>query len=1100
MAQEAELKIDSSSIVMSTKAVDALYDSLVQLSAGATGVETSNDGLVASEKRKATALANANIASQKAIALLSLEQKGLDKTSQEYAELKAAILAKEVAAKKGIETSSKEYKILKNNITAKEKATAATKKLAIAQKLSQVQTTNTSSSFKSFTDRLDQSTKQVQLIDGPLGGIASRMTALSSIVKSGALVYAGLAVGVGLAVRELYKGVEVAAASEVAMKSFEAQLIATGGASGFTALELDNLARSLALNTLDSTEDMRKLVIVMGNFKNVTGDAFTTAIGLSQDLGKAMQQDPVTAARTLGKVLENPLKNYKQLARAGIEFSDTQADEIKRLQVTGELYKAQTIVTEELSKKFGGVAKAQADTLSGDVDTFNQKWEETGEILGKKLIPAFRSITKISGNAIELLGDFLESDVDGTVNDWAESFNTGKKGSEELAKELSRVQEEIENLSNSSDLKKIGGLINEYLESRGITILPASYLDQLEAWRIVEENLKNSIAARAKQAEAKIENSEHTKYIKEAQEKLDLEEKLTELFLKYGDTRSEGYRTEKAAIEASVTAKKLLVDGDDKEVKNIERLNKALSDATEARVRHNSEIQRSKAILSKSGDLDKQIELQKLIATGLNTTSKEYLTLSANIDAKNAATKSNISLSSEEFKVIEEQRLSLVSQQVELGKLKALQSETKTFKNVKSQLEKEISLNGLVRSGLSETSSEYIKEEALIGARNAALKAGFAIGSQESEQLKQQALDLAELRIQAQKATDFTDAGFITSNIGEVLIAGTREALAATDGELKGKLQDLLTSGDIDQSAFDERIKILQETIRERLKTDLIPLGLTIDEEGNQILLESVEAVEAERTEKLRELDLARKDNQISDEATFLERRNQIMAEYDQAAADQREDTFEKSASNMSSLRAIDTADNIASGLENLSAVAGNNRKLAKLSKTAAIFSASVSFVNGLSNANDLEYPLNIPAYAKAFLQGTELVQQANSLNEPSFAFGGVDISGAGTARSDSIKANIANGESVITATATTRHKDTLRRMNAGLPIDSGGSKKFSLSNSIVIQGDASEKTVSLIEEKLRSFEDRVERISSGVALQTIQEEQQVGGLFDPIS
>ena len=121
----------------------------------------------------------------------------------------------------------------------------------------------------------------------------------------------------------------------------------------------------------------------------------------------------------------------------------------------------------------------------------------------------------------------------------------------------------------------------------------------------------------------------------------------------------------------------------------------------------------------------------------------------------------------------------------------------------------------------------------------------------------------------------------------------------------------------------------------------------------------------------------------------------------------------------------------------------------------------------------------------------------ASSLKEPSFAFGGVDIQGAGTGRSDSIRANIARGESVVTAPATSQYKETLKRMNAGLPIGNGGNQSVTVPLSINIQGDASENTVRLIDESLRNFEDRVQQISQGVSMQTIQSEQNYGGLLN---
>jgi len=71
--------------------------------------------------------------------------------------------------------------------------------------------------------------------------------------------------------------------------------------------------------------------------------------------------------------------------------------------------------------------------------------------------------------------------------------------------------------------------------------------------------------------------------------------------------------------------------------------------------------------------------------------------------------------------------------------------------------------------------------------------------------------------------------------------------------------------------------------------------------------------------------------------------------------------------------------------------------------------------------------------------------------------------------------------------------------MNAGLPVRQGGGGSFTSSPVINIQGDASERTVGLIEMRLRDYEERVQQIAQGVSQQTIQEENEVGGFLNPI-
>ncbi len=1012
MANEAELKINSSSIERTTVAVDALYASLVKLGKGSENVEGKNNKLAASQKRKQAALLSANIASEKAIELLKLEQKGLDKTSQEYAKLKANIIAKEVAAKKGISTSSKEFKVLKSNIRAKEKATTETKRLSSAQRRLQLQTQLTSKGMGKYTDKLDDAAKQAVLIDGALGGVSSRMTALSSIMKSGALGFAAIGLSAALAFREIYKGVGIAADTEVAMKAFDAQIVATGGAAGFTAGELDNLSRSLALNTLDSTEDMRKLVGVMLTFKSVTGDAFTSSIGLAQDLGKAMQQDPVTAARTLGKVLQNPLKNYKQLSRAGIDFSKVEAENIKLLQQRGKIDEAQAIIIEKLEGKFGGLARAQAETLRGDIDTFNQKWEETSEIVGERLLPAMRRLTQIGSSALDGVADALAGDVGEIVSEWESGFDTMKKSPEELEAELKRVRSELDLLGKADGLDKLyDGFIAMTTVADGI--VDATLVDKLEAWNAVEQKLFNAIQARRKAQEIPPKNEALDKYKEDAELRLSTEERLTEAFLLYSNTRSEGYRNEKAQVEALRLSKKLGIEGDEKEIALVAEHIKSLSDLVEQRVRHNSVIQAEKSIDNRIRSMQKELDLHKL-------------------------------------------------------------------------------MNDSIREG----SEEYIKTSVAIDARNQALRAGFEVGSQEYDQIVKSSEALADMQIELQRINDLRTAGVGLASGGRLFDS---DSLIASRQDMYEKLEALRRLDLEDIEVYQQREQAIRQEYADA-KTEALGISFTVDKDGIETMNTELEALEIEKQEKLSELAFAWNEGMITNDILYLERRNEVNLEYDEKLNNARLAAFNKTADGIALIRAAEVANNVSSIAKNLDAASGGSKKLAKISKAAAIFSASTSLVKQLSAAASVEpYYAKFAAYAEAAATGASIINMASNLKEPSFANGGVDIKGRGTGRSDSIKANIANGESVITATATTRHKDTLRRMNAGLAINGSKESTITAPMSITIMGDASEKTVELIDEKLQKFETRVQQISQGVSIQTIQEEQGVGGLFNEI-
>lgn len=1119
MAQNAELVIKSDSVIKTTEALDRLIDRFEKLEAASQSSETSSGNLAKGQTKIKNALDQSAIAQQKAIALLDLERQGLDKNSSQYAKLKAEILAREAALKKGIKTDSEEYRALLKNIKAKELATAKTRQYAKAQKDAQKNTDTSKKNINAFTNALDDAAKQASLIDGPLGGVASRITTLSGILKGAGgaigLTLAAVGVSVALMTRELSKGLSVAADAEVQMRSFEAQIKATGGAAGFTATQLDEMARSFAMNTLDNRKGVSEVVGVMTSFKNVSGEAFKQAIGLSQDLGIVMKTSSVSAARTLGKALENPIENYTQLKRVGVEFDKEEKKRIALAQQAGEMWKAQSIIINKLGESVGGVAKAQADSLAGDLDTFGQKWEEVFERAGEAMLPLARSATQLGIDLLDAVQLLQETGVETTLRIWKDNTDLTSKSTEELTKLLERHKAEQKKYSEEAEKDlgsqltlwgeiktSIAGVVSDeladYVRANTDNQKVAKQIAELERQKVKE--IENTINARERQSKgvAKLTDKQ-SEYLEQTERDLQNQTRLTQAFLETGDTRSAVYRETKAAIDAETQATKLGLEYDEKRKEQIKSLLLVISDLTEARVRHNTVIQKTKALETKNRAVEREIELYELTRNGLSKNSDEYLKATAIIDARNSAIQGSIELGSKEHKIIEASTIALYKQQQQLKSISALRAtddESATFKT----LERQIEIQNLVNKGIQKNTEDYYLAVAAIDTRNTAARTGIEIGSKEYETLLKQNEALAQMRNELQQVNNLKELGFTQNSFGKVIVDDTRQSILAEGDRLRNVLGELLSSGTIDKEQYADKIDELKTFFNDSLRELTIPLGITIDEEGNEHLLSSVESVYIERDEKLRELEFARKAGLLEDEETFNQRRNEIMQEYDQKAVEKRQEIFEKSAEHLARLRQMEVAGNIQAGLENLAAAKKTSSGLAKAAKAMSMFKASTALVDAIANAMAIPWPANIPAISQAFVQGTQLISMASNLNEPSFAFGGVDIQGAGTARSDSIKANIANGESVITAPATARHKETLKRMNAGLPIgNGGGGRQIVAAPQINIQGDASEKTVALIENSLRDFEDKVQQIAQGVSYQTIQEENEVGGLLNEI-
>jgi tape measure domain-containing protein len=123
-----------------------------------------------------------------------------------------------------------------------------------------------------------------------------------------------------------------------------------------------------------------------------------------------------------------------------------------------------------------------------------------------------------------------------------------------------------------------------------------------------------------------------------------------------------------------------------------------------------------------------------------------------------------------------------------------------------------------------------------------------------------------------------------------------------------------------------------------------------------------------------------------------------------------------------------------------------NKNKIAfAAAKAFAVASAGVNFsaalMSALADPSALTLPQKIANYATVAALGAGLI---NNITSQNFAYGGY-VSGSGTGRSDSVRANLSNGEFVSTADTTSRYRNTLEAMNNGTYRESGSSGATSI-------------------------------------------------------
>ncbi|MDY0523193.1 phage tail length tape measure family protein, partial [Pasteurella multocida] len=332
-----------------------------------------------------------------------------------------------------------------------------------------------------------------------LGGLSRTKSGidLTKVALRGLAVTAGVVATAFAAVSAAaMQGISIYAETERYMARTEAQLKATGAAVGFTTSELDKFARSVAMNTLASTDGIRNAMSVLMTFKSVTGDIFKQTISLAQDLAEVFKTDVASEARNLGRALETPTEAVSILKRKGIELSESQQELIKKFVESGEKAKAQELILHELQKRVGGAGQAAAnDTVTGALDTLGQATDELKEAFATAT--GITDIFKKSVNGLAKAFIWLRekiagpSDMKAYVNELEQSI---KKNEEllKLKKQQALLASSTQYWSNSSNNAEIQRLENGLARQRGILAEARAKLEEQEkeAEKLKQQNEK----------------------------------------------------------------------------------------------------------------------------------------------------------------------------------------------------------------------------------------------------------------------------------------------------------------------------------------------------------------------------------------------------------------------------------------------------------------------------------------------------------------------------------------------------------------------------------------------------------------------------------
>jgi hypothetical protein len=159
----------------------------------------------------------------------------------------------------------------------------------------------------------------------------------------------------------------------------------TGAAAWTTEKHILDLASSLSKVTKYSDQEIESMQAVLLGFTKIQGINFDQATEAVLNVATVMKYDLTSSAQAVGKALEYPSKMLDGLRRQGFKFTDQQMSMIKAFEAAGQIEKAQAIILEELTRAYGGAARAVGEADSQLKTMKDKSIKELKEEIGRAI-------------------------------------------------------------------------------------------------------------------------------------------------------------------------------------------------------------------------------------------------------------------------------------------------------------------------------------------------------------------------------------------------------------------------------------------------------------------------------------------------------------------------------------------------------------------------------------------------------------------------------------------------------------------------------------------------------------------------------------------
>lgn len=292
--------------------------------------------------------------------------------------IEAAVAAQSATMIKTTQAQNRQIKALLKELKAQ--ADAARESKRATRELGDA-ADEASTGLRELQNRLMGIGNAVSIIDGPLGGIASRFSAFSTLVGrfgiQGALFVGAVSVMAGSVKALVTSYVE----AENSIARFEAMVANTGGRMGTSGREISAQARDVAKATAQSYDEIAAASVKIMSMQNTTFANHARLLTLTANAAAATGKSMDEVAESLTDALEDPINRSTALSELFPQFTDLAVQAVSAMAQMKGPAAAQEMVLAELEKTYGGVSAAMTE-FSKDVNSIGSSLSTFGRGIG----------------------------------------------------------------------------------------------------------------------------------------------------------------------------------------------------------------------------------------------------------------------------------------------------------------------------------------------------------------------------------------------------------------------------------------------------------------------------------------------------------------------------------------------------------------------------------------------------------------------------------------------------------------------------------------------------------------------------------------------